>query len=187
MKRALISLAALLLLGGCGPSEQSSSPLQQYDKMRRELDWITHASDRVAVDARKLEVAMARAHVTAVRADAVRLKSDARLYSERAGAAGNATRALANETSSRRVRAYLLRVTNALSWEWVEGVALRFVADQAWADPLSQRGGAAYHLAKDVVWARHAAQEAVRAAAAAQTIRRAARVQFRYTVSTPAG
>jgi major membrane immunogen (membrane-anchored lipoprotein) len=187
MKLAVTSLAALLLLWGCGSSEQSSSPLQKYDKMRRELDWITRASDRVAVDAQMLQVAMARAHVTAVRADAVRLKSDARLYSERAGAAGNATRALANQASSRQVRDYLLRVTDALSWEWVEGTALRFVADQAWADPLSQRGGAAYHLAKDVAWARHAAQEAVRAAAAAQTIRRAAKSQFRYSISTTAG
>jgi hypothetical protein len=184
MKPALTSLVVVLFLWGCGPSGRATSPLQQYDKMRRELDWITHASDRVAADAQKLEAAMAHANVTGVRADAVELKADARLYSERAGAAGNATRALAKETSSRPVRGYLLHVTDTLGWDWVEGVALRFVADQAWADPLSMRGDGAPRLAKDVAWARNAAREAIRAAAAARAIRQAARDQFRYTVST---
>jgi hypothetical protein len=187
MKLAFTSLVAVLFLWGCGPSGQGTSPLQQYDKMRRELDWITHSSDRVAVDAQKLEVAMAHANVTGVRADAVRLKADARLYSERAGGAGNATRALAKETSSRPVRTYLLRVTDTLTWEWVEGVALRFVAEQAWADPLSVRGDGARRLATDVAWARNAARAAIQAAAAARAIREAARDQFRYTVSKSGG
>jgi len=186
MKRALAWLTALLVLSGCQPDDQPSSLLQRYDEMRNELNWITRASGRVAADAQKLEGVMAQANSAAIRADAARLKTDATLYSERAGDAGNAVRVLASETSSRQVRAYLLRVTDALSWEWVEGVALRFVADQAWRDPLSTRGDNVRRLANYVAWARHAARAAIRDATAARRIRRAAKAQFRYTISTTA-
>jgi hypothetical protein len=155
--------------------------------MRPELDWMTAASAHISSDAQKLEIAMARADVNGVRTAAVRLKLDARQYSLRAGAAGNAVRALASAAPTRQVGLYLLRVTEALSWQWVEGVALSSVADQAWADPMSVRGDDAQRLARDVEWARKAALQAVHASTAARGIRRRAKAQFRYIVVTPAG
>jgi hypothetical protein len=187
VKPALTFMAAALFLWGCGSSQGTPSPLQRYDKMRRELHWITSMSGRVAGDARNLEVTMARGNPTAIRARAVRLKADARPYSRRAGAAGNAVRALAAEAPSGPVRLYLLRVSDALSRQWVEGVALRFVADQAWSDPLSLRSPDAQRLAADVAWARKAARQAVLAADAARVIRREANGQFQYTAPTPTG
>ena len=187
MSRVLPWLAALLMLCGCGFSGYSSSALQRYDRMRRELGWISAASARVSSDARKLETVMAKSDVNGVQAAAVRLKLDARQYSLRAGAAGNAVRALASAAPTRQVKLYFLRVTGALSWQWVEGVALSAVADQAWADPMSIRGDDAQRLAGDVAWAQKAALLAVRANSAAREIRQRAKAQFRYIVVTPAG
>jgi hypothetical protein len=187
VSRALPTLAALLVLWGCGSGQRSPSTLQRYDKMRRELGWIAAASEHVSRDAQMLEVAMARANNFGVRAAAVRLKLDARQYSRRAGAAGNMVRILAAEAPSRPVKLYLLRVTEALSRQWVEGVALSFVADQAWTDPLSVRANDAQRLGANVEWARKAARQAIRASAAARGIRQDAKAQFRYTVATPTG
>jgi hypothetical protein len=186
VNRVLSGVAALLMLCGCGSGERSMSTLHRYDRMRRELDWMTAASSHVSSDAGKLEIAMARSEVNGVRAAAVRLKLDARVYSLRAGAAGNTVRALASGAPSRQVRLYLLRVTEALSWQWVEGVALSSVADQAWADPMSVRGDDAQRLARDVEWAQTTARQAVRASTAARGIRQRAKAQFRYIVVTPA-
>jgi hypothetical protein len=153
--------------------------------MRRDLGLITSASGRVSSDARRLEVAMAHANVQGVKAAAVRLKVDARHYSTRAGLAGNKIRRLAREAPTGTVQLYLSQVTRALSWEWVEGVALAFLADQAWADPLSVRGGSSQRLAADLKWARNAAARAMQASATAQAIMHRSKSQFRYTAVTP--
>lgn len=185
MRKALPALVVALLLWGCGPSERSPSALQRYDRMRRELGWITSESGQVARDARRLQVAMARGNVPGVRASAVRLKVDARLFSIRAGAAGNRVRALTTFSLGREVKPYLQQVTTVLVWEWVEGHALTSVANQAWRDPLSMGGGSEHRLAADLNWARKAADRAVRAASAARAIRARARSQFHYLVVTP--
>lgn len=186
MRKALPALTVFLLLSGCGTSETSPSVLQRYDKMRRDLGWITHTSETVSNDVRKLQVPMSRGNVATVRAGAIRLKIDARQYSLRAGAAGNVIRALAQEAPTRTVRLYLQQVTLALSWEWVEGLALTHVADQAWLDPLSARAGSAQRLEIELRWAQKAADRAVRAAAAARSIKNHAQAEFRYSVVTPA-
>lgn len=177
----------LVLLSGCGQSSPAPSPtLERYDRMRRELDWLTAASGRVAADAQALRVAMSWGNVTAIRARAVRLKSDAVPFSLRAGAAGNATRNLAATAPAPTVRRYLQLVTATLSAQWVEGVALRAVAEQAWYDPLSIRGNDAQRLAADVSWAGSAARRAVLAAEAARRLRARSPAAFRYPAPTPA-
>lgn len=186
MRKAHLTLGALLLLCACGSTETSTSVLQRYDRMRRELGWITQASERVSNDVRRLQAPMARADTLNVRAGAVRLKIDAKQYSMRAGAAGNTIRALAQEAPTRTVQLYLQRVTAALTWEWVEGLALTHLADQAWSDPLSVRGGSAQHLEMDLRWAQKAAVRAVKAAAAARAIKHHAKAEFEYSVVTPA-
>ncbi len=186
MRKALPALTALLLLCGCGSSETSSSVLQRYDEMRRELGWITNASDRVSNDVHRIQVPMARGNAAAVRTDAVRLKVDARQFSMRAGAAGNVIRTLAQETPTRTVLLYLQQVTAVLTWDWVEGLALMHVADRAWSDPLSDRGGSSQRLETDLRWAQKAAARAVKAATAARSIKHHAKAEFRYSVVTPA-
>ena len=76
--------------------------------------------------------------------------------------------------------------SSRLIWEWVEGLALTHVADQAWRDPLSVQGGSPAHLETDMKWAQKAAGRAARAAAAARAIEDHARTEFRYSVVTPA-
>jgi hypothetical protein len=186
VRKALPALVVALLLCGCRSNEKTPSVLQRYDKMRRELGWITHTSGLVANDMQRLKVAMADANVSAVRTAAVRLKVDARRFSIRAGAAGNRIRVLSSSAVGREVKPYLQEVTLVLVWQWVEGVALRSLANQAWQDPLSVRGGSERRLAADLIWARKAAQRALRAASAAQATRNGAKSHFRYTVVTPA-
>lgn len=186
MRKTLPALAALLVLYGCGSSEGSSSVLQRYDRMRRELRWITGASTRVSDDVTRLRGAMARAQEEAVRRDAVRLKLDARQFGTRSGAAGNSVRTLAQDAPTKTVHLYLLQVTDVLTWDWVEGLALTYLGDQAWADPLSVRGNSTQRLSTNLGWAQRAAYRAVRAAAAARAIKNHARSQFRYVVVTPA-
>jgi hypothetical protein len=186
VRNALPALVVVFLLSGCGSNQETPSVLQRFDKMRRELGWMTNASGRVANEAHRLKVAMARANVPAVRTAAVRLNVDARRFSVRAGAAGNRVRALSSDAGSGEVKPYLQQVTLVLSWQWIEGVALSSLANQAWQDPLSIRGGSERRLAADLSWARKAAQRSLQASSAAQAIRNDAKSQFRYTVVTPA-
>lgn len=186
MSRALPAMVALLVLCGCTSRDPSPSVLQRYDRMRRELGWITGAAERVALDARRLQAAMSRGEVGQVQSDAILLKTDSRRFALRAGAAGNVTRRLASEAQVPLVRRYLEQITTVLTWQWVEGHALAALADQAWFDPLSVRGGSAQRLAADMTWSRRAAIRAVHAAESARAIRNRAKSQFRYVVATPA-
>ena len=185
MKGAFSALAALLFLSGCETANHPVSALQRFDRMKRDLRWIALASGRVSADARALDQTMQLSNVTGVRAAAVRLKRDGALFSRRAGAAGNATRSLIPETTPGPVRAYLRAVTDTLSAQWVEGVALTAVAELAWNDPLSVRGDDARRLDRDVAWARQASKHAVSAAAHATAVRKSNKSLFRYEISKP--
>ena len=185
MKGAFSALAALLFLSSCETASRPVSVLQRFDRMKRDLRWLTTASDRVSVDAGGLATVMRGPDVAGIQAASVRLKRDASVFSRRAGAAGNTTRALTAEATPGAVRVYLREVTSMLGEEWTEGVALAVVANLAWHDPLSVRGDDARRLERNVLWARLAASRAVAATAAARAIRDSHRSQFRYEISTP--
>lgn len=183
MTRALTALALLLAMSSCDSSTRPTSVLQRFDRMRLELDGITAASERVSMDALTVKNALARANVSRARAAAVRLKRDARPFSRRAGAAGNTVRRLAAAERSKTVRQYLLWVTEVLSQEWIEGVALSALSDLAWRDPLFERGNDAALFTLELKRARTAANRAVGASVAAATILSQASGKFRYIKS----
>ncbi len=173
---------ALVLLSGCAHTGPPISALQRYDRMKRQLQWLTTQSQQLSDQTGRLGHLVSRANVPGTRRLAVRLKIAAIRYTTYAGRIGNSIRALDTGSTSSTAGRYLRFIADVLTWDWVEGTALQRVCDEIWRDPLSETGSGAETLYKDMRWAQRAAQRAVDYARLAAGVRRQAPGAFRYTV-----
>jgi len=125
-----------LLLSACDTPPSTTSTLQRFDRLRPQLSYVGHASSNLAVDMSNINRQMQRDSVAGIRERAARLRQDGLRFARRAGRIGNEVRALAREESSATDRRYYALIADALSCQWLEGMALARLADIVWRDPL---------------------------------------------------